>query len=224
MNVNALKEVSNQEIPLYTVLKNLINKTDYINIGCISKVHNNNYVDVNLYYKNSCGKVTTILGVRLLHIGTTKCKINITPAVGDNVLLLCPRDFIDKLVYHRQPEKKKLSSSPYGEMNMCGILIKDEADDNVKTTISINENGDVIMSTEGNINVTSKGNAVVECEGNAEITSKQNCTVTSQNTKLTGGIVEIGGTVTPSGQGALCGIPYCPFSGAPHTGNQTQGA
>lgn len=224
MNDNAMKEIQNQEIPFYTVLKNLINKTDYINIGCISKIHSENYVDVTLYYKDTCGKKVVLYGIRLLHIGTTKCKINIVPAVGDNVLLLCPRDYIDKLVNHVEPKVKTFSSSPYGDVNMCGILIKDEADDNVKTTISINENGDVTMSTEGNINVTSKGNAVVECEGNAEITSKQNCTVTSQNTKFTGGIVEIGGTVTPSGQGALCGIPYCPFSGAPHTGNQTQGA
>jgi hypothetical protein len=49
-------------------------------------------------------------------------------------------------------------------------------------------------------------------------------TVTSQHTKLTGGQVEIGGTVAPNGQGALCGIPYCPYTGAPQTGAISSGA
>ena len=165
MNYNAMKEISNEDIPVYTVLKNLINKTDYINIGCISAIHNDNYVNVTLYYKNCCGKAIELKGVRLLHIGTTKCKINILPAVGDNVLLLCPRDYIEKLEYHRNPEKKMMSSSPYGEVNMCGILIKDEADNNVKTTIKIDEKGAITIDTEGAINVSSKD--TVNFDGNS---------------------------------------------------------
>ena len=47
--------------------------------------------------------------------------------------------------------------------------------------------------------------------------------VKSQNTKLTGGNVEIGGSVAPSGQGALCGMPFCAYSGAPQTGKISSG-
>ena len=121
----------------------LINSINYINIGVITKVHSENYVTVNLYYNNSTGKKVQIQAVRLLHIGTTKCKINITPAVGDNVLLLCPKDFIEKLEYNRKPQDSKSSYLPYGNLNMCGILVKDESDDNVKTTIGIDEDGNI---------------------------------------------------------------------------------
>ena len=37
--------------------------------------------------------------------------------------------------------------------------------------------------------------------------------------KITGTKFELGGTVTPSGSGALCGISVCPFTGAPHVGS-----
>lgn len=216
MNESSIKDMANQQIPLYTALNGFVNKSNYINIGVITKVHSENYVDVNLYYTGNAGKKMQIRAVRLLHIGTTKCKINITPAVGDNVLLLCPKDFIEKLEYNRTPTKNNNCYLPYGNINMCGILIKDESDDNVKTTISIDEEGGITVETEGNTNVTVGGDANIEAKGNA--------TIKSVNTKLTGGTVEIGGSVTPTGQGALCGLPYCVFTGAPHAGNKTTGA
>lgn len=216
MNESALKAIANEQMPINAALRGFVNKTNYINNGVITKVHDENYVDVQLYYTNSEGKKTVFQAVRLLHIGTTKCKLIVTPAVGDNVLLLCPKDFIEKLEYNHSPSKSELCYVPYGNNNMCGILIKDEANDNVKTTITINENGDITVNTDGNITANCKGDLSVEAEGNA--------TVTSPNTKLTGGNVEIGGTVTPSGQGALCGIAYCPYSGAPQTGKITQNA
>ncbi len=224
MNDSTLKDIANQQMPLYTALRGFVNKTNYINIGVISKVHDENYVDVQLYYASSEGKKTILQAVRLLHIGTTKCKIIVTPAVGDNVLLLCPKDFIEKLEYNREPKESEDCYLPYGNINMCGILIKDESDENVKTTITIDENGTMTVNTNGDINVTAKGNITAECDGDLSVEAKGNATVTSPNTKLTGGNVEIGGTVTPSGQGALCGIAYCPYSGAPQTGNITQNA
>jgi hypothetical protein len=232
MNDSTVKEIANQQMPLYTALRGFINATNYINIGFITKVHSENYVDVSLYYTSSSGKKVVIQAVRLLHIGTTKCKLLITPAVGDNVLLLCPKDFIEKLQYNRIPQNSKDSYLPYGDINMCGILIKAEEDTNVKTTIKIDEKGDISVETDGGINLQCGGDAVVNTDGNAEVVAegdvsveaKQNATLKSQNTKLTGGIVEVGGTVTPTGQGAFCGIPYCPYTGAPQTGKQSSGA
>lgn len=232
MNDALLKQIANEQMPIYTALKGFVNSINYINIGVISKVHDENYVDVNLYYKDNTGKNVTIQAIRLLHIGTTKCKLIITPAVGDNVLLLCPKDFIEILEYNRTPEKCESSFLPYGDINMCGILIREEAEDNVKTTVTINENGaisvstkgDISVSTEGNASLNANGNITAECEGDLSVEAKGNATVKSPNTKLTGGKVEIGGTVSPNGQGALCGIPYCVYSGAPQTGKQTQGA
>jgi hypothetical protein len=224
MNDSTIKEIANQQMPLYTALRGFINATNYINVGVITKVHSENYVDVTLYYTDSSGKKVNIPAVRLLHVGTTKCKLLITPAVGDNVLLLCPKDFIEKLQYNRPPQKSKSSYLPYGNINMCGILIKAEEDNNVKTTIKINENGNISVETDGDVNLQCGGNAEVVAEGDVSVEAKQNATLKSQNTKLTGGIVEVGGTVTPTGQGAFCGIPYCPYTGAPQTGNQSSGA
>lgn len=165
MNESALKDIANEQTPFYTALRGFVSAINFINIGVISKVHDENYVDVTLYYTDNTGKKVIIQAVRLLHIGTTKCKINITPAVGDNVLLLTPKDFIEKLEYNKPATKGKVSYLPYGNINMCGILIKDESDDNVKTTININENGDISVETEGNISVNSDGDISASADG-----------------------------------------------------------
>lgn len=155
MNESLIKDIANEQMPVYTAIRGFINTTNYINIGVITKVHNENYVDVSLYYTDNTGKKVQVQAVRLLHIGTTKCKLLITPAIGDNVLLLSTKDFIEKIEYNRQPQRSDNSYLPYGNINMCGILIKDESDDNVKTTITITENGDITLDTKGDIEVSS---------------------------------------------------------------------
>lgn len=179
MNESAIKDIANQQMPINTALRGFINSTNYINIGVITKVHDENYVDVNLYYTNNSGKKSVIQAVRLLHIGTTKCKLLITPAVGDNVLLLCPKDFIETIEYNRKPQKGEACYLPYGNINMCGILIKDEADDNVITTIGIDEEGTISLKTEGNLSVnlvkdddSVRANFEVNEDGGIAITSE----------------------------------------------------
>ena len=151
MNDSAVKGIANEQMPVYTAIRGFVNAINFINIGVITKVHDKNYVDVSLYYADSTGKKVQVQAVRLLHIGTTKCKVLITPAVGDNVLLLCPKDFIEKLEYNRTPQKSNRSYLPYGNINMCGILVRDESDGNVKTDISIDEKGNVTVKTDGNV-------------------------------------------------------------------------
>lgn len=155
MNESLIKDIANEQMPVSTAIRGFINTTNYINIGVITKVHNKNYVDVSLYYTDNTGKKVQVQAVRLLHIGTTKCKLLITPAIGDNVLLLSTKDFIEKIEYNRQPQRSDNSYLPYGNINMCGILIKDESDDNVKTTITITENGDITLNTKGDVEVSS---------------------------------------------------------------------
>lgn len=153
MNDSAVKEIANEQMPVYTAIRGLVNAINFINIGVITKVHDENYVDVSLYYTNSTGSKVQIQAVRLLHIGTTKCKVLITPAVGDNVLLLCPKDFIEKLEYNRMPQKSNRSYLPYGNINMCGILVREEGNNNVKTTVKVDQNGNVSVDTEGDVSV-----------------------------------------------------------------------
>lgn len=162
MNESTIKGIANEQMPLYTALRGFVNSTNYINIGVITKVHSENYVDINLYYTDNVGRNVQIQAVRLLHLGTTKCKVIITPAVGDNVLLLCPKDFIEKLEYNRKPQKGESSYLPYGNINMCAFLIKDESDDNVKTSIKVDENGTVTLETEKDVVVKAK-NVTAKC-------------------------------------------------------------
>ena len=164
MNEGTIKDVANEQLPFYTALRGFINSTNYINIGVITKVHDENYVDVSLYYTDNVGKKVQIQAVRLLHIGTTKCKLLITPAVGDNVLLICPKDFIEKVQYNRLPQKSTNSYLPYGNINMCAFLIKDESDENVKSTISIDEKGDISVETDGDVVVETKKNVTAICK------------------------------------------------------------
>lgn len=179
MNQNEITELSNRELPLYTLLSNLIREPNFINLGVIKKVHNENYVDVATYYLNNVSEETIITDVRVLHEGTTKLKVFVQPAIGDNVLLITPKDNVEELVYNHKPADQEYGFAPYGNTNACCILIKDESDDNVLTSININENGDVDFSTQGLISASQiddqgeeKASVKVDKDGNIAIKSE----------------------------------------------------
>ena len=48
--------------------------------------------------------------------------------------------------------------------------------------------------------------------------------INGPNTVIKGTQVQLGGVVAPNGTGALCGLPYCLFTGAPQSGNISSGA
>ena len=141
---------------LYSLLTNVVNRKNIINIGTICKVINKNFVNVRLYNTDEYGDPIIISAVRLLHIGTSKFKITVSPAIGDNVLLLSSRDFIKTVEYNHTAEKKKEFAEPFGNATVQAILISPEEDDNNKTAISIDEEGNVTFDTLGKINVAVK--------------------------------------------------------------------
>lgn len=179
MNENSLREMALRETPWNTIMTELITDYCFINIGTIKNIHNDIYVDVNFYYGKD-GPVD-LIDVRLLQLGTTKCKIFIKPEIGDNVLLLCPKDLIEKIEFNKERGAAKGLFRYYAKSNMCGILIKDESDDNVLTSININENGDVDFSTQGLISASQidgqgeeKASVKVDADGNIAIKSEKN--------------------------------------------------
>ena len=259
-------------------LSNIVNSRNIINVGIITKVIDENFINVRLYNTDIRSNPTYISAVRLLHIGTSKLKIKVTPAIGDTVLLLASRDFVEVLEKNHDKKAADVLVEQYSKSTMQAILISPEEDDNNKTAISINEDGNITLETLGkvdvsikdsfsdsgnklvdfvmdtensftlttydsgsaintikmssdgvtfttdkDINVSAKGNITAKCEGDLNVEAKGNATVKSPNTKLTGGNVEIGGSVAPSGQGALCGLPFCAYSGAPQTGKISSG-
>ena len=141
---------------LYSLLANVVNRKNIINIGTICKVIDENFVNVRLYNTDEYGDPIIISAVRLLHIGTSKFKITVSPAIGDNVLLLSGRDFIKTVEYNHTAEKKKEFAEPFGNATVQAILISPEEDDNNKTAISINEDGNITVETLGKIDVSIK--------------------------------------------------------------------
>ena len=141
---------------LYSLLANVVNRKNIINIGTICKVIDENFVNVRLYNTDEYGEPIIISAVRLLHIGTSKFKITVSPAIGDNVLLLSSRDFIKTVEYNHTAEKKKEFAEPFGNATVQAILISPEEDDNNKTAISINEDGNITLETLGKIDVSIK--------------------------------------------------------------------
>jgi hypothetical protein len=141
---------------LYSLLANVVNRKNIINIGTICKDIDKNFVNVRLYNTDEYGDPIIISAVRLLHIGTSKFKITVSPAIGDNVLLLSGRDFIKTVEYNHTAEKKKEFAEPFGNATVQAILISPEEDDNNKTALTVDENGNITFETLGKIDVSIK--------------------------------------------------------------------
>lgn len=141
---------------LSALLSNIVNSRNIINVGIITKVIDENFINVRLYNTDVGSNPTYISAVRLLHIGTSKLKIKITPAIGDTVLLLANRDFIGVLENNHDKKAADVLVEPYSKSTMQAILISPEEDDNNKTAITINEDGDITLETLGKIDVSIK--------------------------------------------------------------------
>lgn len=141
---------------LSALLSNIVNSRNIINVGIITKVIDENFINVKLYNTDVGSNPTYISAVRLLHIGTSKLKIKVTPAIGDTVLLLANRDFIEVLENNHDKKAADVLVEPYSKSTMQAILISPEEDDNNKTAISINEDGNITLETLGKIDVSIK--------------------------------------------------------------------
>ena len=141
---------------LSALLSNIVNSRNIINVGIITKVIDENFINVRLYNTDVGSNPTYISAVRLLHIGTSKLKIKVTPAIGDTVLLLASRDFIEILENNHDKKAAEVLVEPYSKSTMQAILISPEEDDNNKSAISINEDGNITLETLGKIDVSIK--------------------------------------------------------------------
>lgn len=141
---------------LSALLSNIVNSRNIINVGIITKVIDENFINVRLYNTDVGSNPTYISAVRLLHIGTSKLKIKVTPAIGDTVLLLANRDFVEVLENNHDKKSADVLVEPYSKSTMQAILISPEEDDNNKTAININEDGNITVETLGKIDISVK--------------------------------------------------------------------
>jgi phage gp45-like len=77
--------------------------------------------------------------------------------------------------------------------------------------------GWIILREAGDVEISNKDGALwIACkkDGTVEIKGK---------IKVFGGSFECGGSVKPTGNGALCAMPFCAFTGAPQAGNKAEG-
>ena len=156
MGDNRANLLYGESASLSALLSNIVNSRNIINVGIITKVIDENFINVRLYNTDVGSNPTYISAVRLLHIGTSKLKIKVTPAIGDTVLLLANRDFVEVLENNHEQKPAEVLVEPYSKSTMQAILISPEEDDNNKTAITINENGNITVETLGKIDVSIK--------------------------------------------------------------------
>lgn len=134
----------------------------------------------------------------------TTTSMDSTVQVGDNVTIKADQENVDVTVGETQ-------------------FHMEDGKVTVKTTdVTVNADGDVKVEASGNINAKASGDVKIEASGNADIKASSSKVEASQ-VQITGGQLTVNGTAAPSGSGPFCGIPVCPFSGAPHVGNMVSG-
>ena len=89
--------------------------------------------------------------------------------------------------------------------------------------INLRANSEITI--EGNSNITIKGDSVIKVDGKVDLNSPEVKITSNSKISLSGGgsLETSAGTCSASGMGGFCGIPVCPFTGAPHVGNKITG-
>lgn len=140
----------------------------------------------------------------------------------------------DEKTEYKDDERPDCSALAHVEITSEGAItvhaaekVTVNADSDVEVVVGGNCNvtvsGDSKVDISGNADLKVGGNTKIDTSGNTDIKSGGNCNVESPNVTITGGILNVDGTVAPMGQGALCAVPFCIFSGAPHSGKTASG-
>ena len=83
-----------------------------------------------------------------------------------------------------------------------------------KSTITIKKDGDIEIKSSKSVKIDSSD---ITIKGSSSVK------IDSSDVTITGGKLTVNGSAAPNGSGVFCGIPVCPFSGAPHVGNMASG-
>lgn len=138
------------------------------------------------------------------------------PKVGDPVILEClDQMYKSYFTYYKLKENnfigiraagKCISITP--DTITIGVFDKDSTykDDEtpkMKTKVVIDSDGNVSVESAGKIDIKADDDISIDGGGN-------NITISNATFKTNGGVSNA------DGQGGFCGIPICPFTGAPH--------
>ena len=138
------------------------------------------------------------------------------PKVGDPVILEClDQMYKSYFTYYKLKENnfigiraagKCISITP--DTITIGVFdknstYKDDETPKMKTKVVIDSNGNVSVESAGKIDIKADDDISIDGGGN-------NITISNATFKTNGGVSNA------DGQGGFCGIPICPFTGAPH--------
>ena len=138
------------------------------------------------------------------------------PKVGDPVILEClDQMYKSYFTYYKLKENnfigiraagKCISITP--DTITIGVfdkdsVYKDDETPKMKTKVVIDSDGNVSVESAGKIDIKADDDISIDGGGN-------NITISNATFKTNGGVSNA------DGQGGFCGIPICPFTGAPH--------
>ena len=174
------------------------------------------------------------------------------PKINDNIILICLDPVYQSyFVYIKLKENNFIGYRSSGKMIditpdsvTIGIFdpeaeYKDEERPETTSSIVIDKDNNITI-TGANISITVEDGecnvkadkcnieadnvnlkGVTKVEG--DTVDVKGVTTIDGNTTIKGGTLQANGTAAPTGSGPFCGIPVCPFTGAPHVGNIVQG-
>ncbi len=103
------------------------------------------------------------------------------------------------------------------------ILFSRNEDNEVQAILSLLNDGKVKLETPEEISISTQKNMNIETEEKIEVLAKEMMTLKTQMLKLTGGSLEVNGSVAATGSGPFCAITHCHYDGAPHVGTTVSG-
>lgn len=111
-----------------------------------------------------------------------------------------------------------------------GLSSGDDAEISIfhpKAEIYINKDGELKINATKTIDIKDDAGNEIKTDNtgmNIKDKNKNEIQMTTTGIKITGGnMLEVGGTVAPTGSGAFCGLPNCLFAGSPHSGDKSMG-
>ena len=170
----------------------------------------------NSYYLYQKIKENDFIGIR-----SNGKIVDITP---DYVMLGI---FDPTIEYNDRSENYRPDSEGNG---MVTDWIKLDKDGNLTINLRANSNINIVTDSSitigGNSSIEVGKDAVINVSGKTDITCPEITVTSSSKITLTGGgslETGSGASCSPTSTGGFCGIPVCPFSGAPHVGNMISG-
>lgn len=121
--------------------------------------------------------------------------------------------------------KLSIEADDDSEITISGkskVEIKSDSEVKISGDSKISVTGDAEISANGKVNISASQD--VEVSGNSKAVLKgAQLEINGTQSKITGGMLEVSGSAPPTGSGPFCGIPVCPFTGAPHVGDKVMG-